>query len=405
MLCGLVVSLFVSLKMNSLAIILLTAVWLFQGVGSSKVKAFALHPFFICCSLLFVLYVIGRFSSANSAAAAFALEKKLSLPLLPAILLSMPGIDTKKIHRLFAVFIACTACIMLLAILLAAYRYAGIHNARLFFYHQLVEPLHLSAITASCFCLVALVLLVEIPFRYRLKWFTGLFLTVCLLLLSSKLFLFLFVLLATAYIFFFRNKTYLLLLTACIATGLSALVFTPNPVKKRFTDLSHFNYNRLYAKQYKAEDYFDGLSMRLVFIRFSKEIIEEQHALWWGVGTGDAEDFLKQKIQASGMYTGSGHNADDTGYLKYGFHNQYLQILVQMGLSGLCLFVTALVILLRSAIKSKRKWFLAIWLIYTAGFFTDTWLELQVGMVPFLLFMSLGLTGDKSDRSVIQYAL
>ncbi len=388
-LCGILVSLFVHPKLSSIGIILLSLVWIADGFTREKVRAFAAHPFFIASSLLFVSYLVSWLFSADKAAAAFAIEKKLALPLLPAIILSMPEFTNKRWQQLFTLFIGATVVTMLVALLISLYQYNISGDVNGFFYHNLVSGVHLSAITASCFCLISLVLVVHSALRKRYRNIIGLALILFLLLLSSKMFLFLLFVLGFIYVFSLKVMRYRIILLSGFAISLLLIITTSNPLKKRFADIAKFNTEKVLARQYKAEEYFDGLSMRLVYVRFSKEIIQEHHAFWLGVGTGDAEALLQQKIAQSGMYTGNG--TSDKGYLEYGFHNQYLQVWVQMGLLGLCIYLLLLGIAWAYALRSKAKWFAAILFIFSIGAVTDTWLEVQTGLMLFLLFISLGI--------------
>ncbi|MNX84194.1 O-Antigen ligase [compost metagenome] len=388
-LCGTIVSLFVHPKLSSIGIILLSLVWIADGFTREKVHAFAAHPFFIACSVLFVSYLASWLLSADKTAAAFAIEKKLALPLLPAIILSMPAITQKRLQQLFTLFISATVVTMFVALLISLYQYHTSGEVNGFFYHNLVSGVHLSAITASCFCLISLVLVAHSTLRKSYRIIAGLFLILFLLLLSSKMFLFLLLVLWITYVCSLKVMRYRIILLSVFIMGLLLIMTTSNPLKNRFADISRFNTERVLAHQYKAEDYFDGLSMRLVYVRFSKEIIQEHHALWLGVGTGDAEALLQQKIVQSGMYTGNG--TSDKGYLEYGFHNQYIQVWVQMGLLGLCIYLLLLGIAWAYAFSKAAKWLAGILLIFTIGALTDTWLEVQTGLMLFLLFISLGI--------------
>lgn len=387
-LCGTIISLFAQPRFSGIGIMLLSLVCITDGHGRHKIRTFSKHPFFIACGLLFASYLVSWAISADKAAAAFAIEKKLALPLLPAIILCMPALNPKRLQQLCILFISATVCIMFLALSISLYKYSIASDVHVFFYHKLVSSVQLSAITASCFCLISLVLAVN-TLQGIWRNLVCLFLILCLLLLSSKMFLFLFLLLCIIYIWSLKGKWYKVILLSALTIGLLLIITTANPLRDRFADMAKFNTERVLAGQYKAEDYFDGLSMRLVYIRFSREIIREHHAPWLGVGTGDAEALLQQKITQSGMYTGSG--VSDKGYLEYGFHNQYLQVWVQMGLLGLSLYLLLLTIAWIYVCRSSVKWPAAILLIFTIGALTDTWLEVQTGLTLFLLFISLGI--------------
>jgi O-antigen ligase len=161
-------------------------------------------------------------------------------------------------------------------------------------------------------------------------------------------------------------------------------------VRKRFEDVGKFHTEYLSMKMYNPGMYFDGLSMRLIFVRFGLEIFREQGNYLLGVGTGDAEHLLKEKIKAYNMYQGDGVK-DKAGYLQFGFHNQLLQKLLQLGLLGFAVFLATIVYCFAMAIKYKDGFLLNLILIFTLTFFTDTLLEHQVGLVMFLSFACMAI--------------
>lgn len=136
--------------------------------------------------------------------------------------------------------------------------------------------------------------------------------------------------------------------------------------------------------------YFDGLSLRLIYVRFSMEMMKEDGNYLLGVGTGDADTLLKQKILAYDMYKGDGVKNKE-GYLKYGFHNELLQKFVQLGIIGLSVFIAIIVYCWYMAIRYRNRILLHLLLVFTLSFFTDTLLEQQFGLVIFFTFTCLAI--------------
>jgi O-antigen ligase len=386
----LIASLTFSYKINSLSIIALFGVWLADAGFATKLRKLIKEPFFVANVLLFGLYLLGIALSEDKATARFFVEKNLSLIVIPLVMLSMKRITKEQFFVLGKVFVAGTCILMLLALILATRYWFQIHNYNVFFYHKLAGQVGISAIIASLLCIVSIAILFELPGYGRLKWVCIIFLSLCLILLSSKLFLLMLGLMILLNVLkHIKPKTRIILcLAILIVTALIA--FTANPISKRFKDMGKFHTEYLTAKKYNPGMYFDGLSMRLIYIKFGFEIFREDGNYILGVGTGDAENLLKDKIRAYDMYQGDGVK-NKLGYLEYGFHNQLLQKLLQLGLLGFFIFLNIVIYCFRIALKHRNRFLLNMMLIFTLTFFTDTLLEHQVGLVMFLSFTCLAI--------------
>lgn len=386
----LIASLTFSYKINSLCIIALFLVWLIDASFAIKFRKLIREPFFVGNVLLFGFYLLGIAMSEDKSTARFFVEKNLSLIAIPLVLLSMKRITKEQFFVLGKIFVACTSILLLLALLLATRYWFQIHNYNVFFYHKLARQVGISAIIASLLCIVSIAILFELPGFGKLKWAGLTFLSLCLVLLSSKLFLFMLgIMILLNALKHIRPKTRIML---CLAVMIIAVLiaFTPNPISRRFKDLSKFQVGYLSAKTYNKSMYFDGLSMRLIFIKFGFEIYQEHGNYLLGVGTGDAENLLKGKIKAYDMYQGDGVK-NKLGYLEYGFHNQLLQKLLQLGITGFAVFLGTIIYCFAMALRHKNRFLLNLMLIFTLTFFTDTLLEHQVGLVMFLSFTCLAI--------------
>lgn len=393
----LVSSLLFSYPVNSLCIIALLLVWLLEGRLVSKFRQLVKEPFFLLSMLLFSLYLVSIAVSDNKATARFFVEKNLSLVVLPMVLLSMQRFSRESIAALGKVLIAGTVLWMTAATLIAVKNYIQVHDSAVFFYHKLSDPVGMSAIVASLFCILSLAWLFHLP-RGKWKIVVGILLTGWLLLLTSKLFLvvlFLMLVLNLADRYTVRTKA---LAGSILLVIVALLVVVPNPVRKRFGDMGKFQQYYLTAPDFNEGIYFDGLSLRLVFIRFGLEIMNEEKSYVWGTGTGDAEALLKQKIKAYHMYQGDGAK-DKEGYLQYGYHNEFLQKYVQLGITGLLVFIAWLVYCYYMALRYRHGLLLNLLLVFTFTSFTDTLLEQQVGLVLFLTFSCLAITEIREAKS------
>lgn len=392
----LVSSLLFSYKINSLCIIALFLTWLIEGGFALKFRQLIREPFFLLNVLLFVLYLLSVTQSEDKATARFFVEKNLSLVVLPLVLLSKKRFTKEEVFTLGKVFIAGTVLLMTVATAVAVRNYFLVHNIDVFFYHKLPEPVGASAIVASLFCILSLALLFYLP-AGKWKGVTGILLSVWLLLLASKLFLAVFCLMLLF------NLAGRLSLRAKMLAGLVAatlgivLVVVPNPLYQRFSDMGKFHRYYLTAPVFNDGIYFDGLSLRLVYIRFGLEIMKDENSYWWGTGTGDAEALLRQKIRTYHMYQGDGVK-DKQGYLQFGYHNEFLQKFVQLGITGLSVFIALLAYGYYLAFRYRHRFLGNLLLLFTFSFFTDTLLEQQVGLVLFLTFSCIAISEIRAGK-------
>jgi O-antigen ligase len=386
----LIASLTFSYKLNSLCIIALFAVWLAEAGFARKFKVLVKEPFFILNVLLFCFYLLGIYLSEDTKTARFFVEKNLSLIVLPMVLLSMKRISREQFFILGKIFVAGTVVLMLLSVSMALGHWLRSHQVAVLFYHKLAGNVGLSAIIASLLCVISLAILFELP-NSRLKWIVVTALSFWLVLLSSKLFLLMLGLMLLFNVLRYIGTKARIVIASALVILTGIIAFTQNPVSRRFQDMGKFNGAYLTATKYNPGMYFDGLSMRLIYIKFGLEILKENGNYLLGVGTGDAENLLKGKIRAYDMYVGDGVKNKE-GYLKYGFHNQWLQKLLQLGLIGFAVFMAVIIYCFTMAIKYKSKFLLNLMLIFTLTFFTDTLLEHQVGLVIFLTFICFSIS-------------
>jgi O-antigen ligase len=339
---------------------------------------------------LFGFYLLGIALSEDKATARFFVEKNLSLLAIPMVLLSMKRLTEQQYFTIGRVFVAGTCTVMLLATVLAVADWFSLHNYSVFFYHKLALHVRLSAIIASLLCMVSLAILFADNALGKWKWIVISALSGWLVLLSSKLFLVMLGVILFLNVLRYISTKARVGISLLLVLIVALITFTHNPVRKRFEDVGKFHTEYLSMKMYNPGMYFDGLSMRLIFVRFGLEIFREQGNYLLGVGTGDAEHLLKEKIKAYNMYQGDGVK-DKAGYLQFGFHNQLLQKLLQLGLLGFAVFLATIVYCFAMAIKYKDGFLLNLILIFTLTFFTDTLLEHQVGLVMFLSFACMAI--------------
>jgi hypothetical protein len=184
------------------------------------------------------------------------------------------------------------------------------------------------------------------------------------------------------------NAKWLILGFFLIITGSIPFIYRVQPLIKPNLEL-------VKSESFKKCREPNGLELRLIFLRFGIDIMNEQRAWATGVGMTSSQPLLNNKIIQHKLYTGT-MVGTDTGYLFYNFHNQFMETLVRTGIPGIILLIVMLFIMLlydrEELIVPKRY----IWIVI-GFFFTESLLERQAGIVFFSMIYAAGFIGKQND--------
>jgi len=193
-----------------------------------------------------------------------------------------------------------------------------------------------------------------------------------MVLLASKLLLILLVIVLITFLIarfnLGKNPAPILGLGLLVILGIGMVVFTDNPVIRRYKDITQGDIALYQKDMIPEETVFNGVSLRLVIWKYSYEILNDKSAWLFGVTAGDCQNLLDDKYVATGI---------NQGYLGYNFHNQFIEIAVRSGLIGLAVFVVSCVILLKiaAAVRTREAWFTVILILLL--YLTESSLEMQ----------------------------
>ena len=168
-------------------------------------------------------------------------------------------------------------------------------------------------------------------------------------------------------------------------------------VKERISLEVNSNMSVVKQDTFSYDTPFTGTSLRLVFWRLSKEIIKENNGWLIGVHTGDFQDLLNKKYKEKGIYTGNAE-LKDTGYLGYGPHNQYIEILLSLGFLGLIVFICLLGNYIKNAWVLNNYLAFQCILLFVFFFITESVLSVNKGIVVFTFFTLLFLCLKPSTK-------
>jgi O-antigen ligase len=108
----------------------------------------------------------------------------------------------------------------------------------------------------------------------------------------------------------------------------------------------------------------------------------------FGVGLGDFQNLLNKEYTSSGMYIGN-PKLNDTGYLGYGPHNQYIEMFFSLGFCGLLLFLFLLFRQVFIAFQSLNTLYVLFILLNILFFVTESALSTNKGIIFYVLFSML----------------
>ena len=346
-------------------------------------------------SLFFLLQLIPLAYTGNFIESWKHVQVKSALLFIPLCFYSCSYINKARFHSLM------TACIYTLAVMLTwclvtAFINYYFHHApvTVFFYHQLVSDLGHHAVQFSILIFAGIIYLLHLATQGRflvnrvIHFLLTAYLTGGVLLLSSKLVIIFLVGYMVYYLFILLQKRFNTrwAITLVAVTGMlfsSIILFTQNPVSRRFNDVMHGNIGIIQHPSFGPRDYFNGVQFRLLQWRFVKEILQENKAWFFGVTPAGAQHLLDQKYVSTHMYTGE-PGGPKHGYLGYNTHNQFLEALLQTGIIGLICFMTICFEMIRMAVERKSKVLTAMVLLLLAYTFNESVFETQYGLVLFI---------------------
>jgi O-antigen ligase len=124
---------------------------------------------------------------------------------------------------------------------------------------------------------------------------------------------------------------------------------------------------------------WNSLTIRLAKWRCSSDVIVENP--WFGVGTGDEVDELLKSYKRNNFLEGI--------RCRYNSHNQYLSVLIAVGLTGLLIFIFVLLLPFVHGYKKNDHILVGFIILITIFFWTENVLSVQKGVVFFSFFYAL----------------
>lgn len=393
---------------NSKALLLITVFVLFRFSKEIKISFPKIAWLYL---LLFLFSSISYFWSEDK-----SLTLKAIVGLLPFLLFSI-GYKQFFAFKNLNLSIRISSIVFLLYgfiwLIFGYFRFTETQNIETFFYHDLTSPFGANAIyIAMIFGLIYIFLLNTILFKKDnnkiLDSVLSTFLFAFQFLLSSKLILSILIVITLLFLIkYFKTirlnrrivtlSVILSIVFIGIFGGLSS--FTKNRFKKI---LDYKQIENVFEKEHFGPGYYwNGLTLRLFQIRSFFEIEKEKDFnSIAGTGLKASQAHLNKKYEEYDLYRGPSGKGEDGGYFVYNFHNQYTQLLIELGILGGILILLMLYFFVLYPITNKNILLFSVGLLFISLALTETFLFRQKGIVSFVLFPLLAIQTTIKDKSI-----
>jgi len=371
---------------NSYAIVLFAAASLLSTSLEKKIDYLRKNKIYWILPLSFFIWItislIWDRGSAFSTSVVEIWEGHVSWFVFPILFITIDKINPQSIKKILFSFLATNIVASVYCLWKAYEQYQATKYINRLFYHRLSAHIGINAIYFSLYCVFSIyILLFYFLFKRKkmlLNFLTLLcigYLTIFVVLLSSKTLIFLLYLSAlvfTVYSFYYFRSKLVALIMSVLLIAIPVLAIKFSYVKSRISDTQIKEYNG-------PEDNQNGFAVRGVLWESSWDLIRSRPLIGWG--RFEAQDALQIKYLEMGFAEGKKEN--------YNSHNQYIYTWLCWGLIGLALLLMYLGLHLRAFFRSRHFLGISLLLLFILANMTECMFEVQKGIVFFFLFSNL----------------
>jgi O-antigen ligase len=383
---------------GSLAVILVTILWVFTGGFKEKLVQLKERKIYWLWIAFFLLHVISYTYAHDKAQSAFDIESKLCFWLLPLIVGTGPALQRKHLSRILAAFTTSFTLIALFCFCQAFYSYLLSSDQTTFFYHKLVTGLEANAVYFAWYVLFSLGILMlytwETASWYAKKPIRYICIAVqftFLVFLSSRTLLVLFMVLVLP-LFLKRiynrvSSTQKALLIAMPLAVVLLVILTNNPIRQRFEDVFS---SKPTLKEQPNDKYiqFTNLTLRLMIWETAWNNIKEKNLWLKGCSNGDVVALQKERMSKDRRI--SPHDFNEVHIWRFNLHNMYIQSLYMLGIGGLLIFLLIILVPFPFIWNLRERGLFLVFHISSAVFMIqESALQTQAGIIYFTFFSIL----------------
>ncbi len=364
---------------------------------TDKIRLLKQRPAIILMILFYLLLVISALVSQNQHEGWQILGMRSPLILFPVAIGTLT-IRSKLKDRIMLSYSWTTCLAALSCIIYALFRYFKFHNAGFLYNDSLSEAVGKQSVYFSLMVTLALAFNIYMLCTGRVhrhsRWLyvNSAFLLVIHFLLASRTEIIILYGLAALFALYYvlkkRNIRAMILLVGMVVFCILAVIFFPKTVN-RFRELQYTDYN---FSSHAAEshynmpvtaDQWNGMNLRLAIWTCSWELCREH--LFRGVPLGDKRQELIKIFQEKHFDLGVKTRRNT--------HNNYLDVLSNLGIGGLVIFLSAFFIIpVRHCIQQRQALGILVIAVFLLSLVTETYLDKSIGctllsfFIPFISF-------------------
>lgn len=361
---------------NSIVVILFFLLSVYRYFTSKPSIVFSKIPFFfIAFYVLCFLSLLWTDSIKNTFDGLIRFLSYLVLPLTFII----NSENTFSIDKIFERFSKSMVLFALYCLIIGFIKVLKYDDINFLFYHELSGNLsQLNAIYLSVFISLAIGFFLFKSEKSKATLFYAIFLGVFLVLLSSK------IIISMTFVFsiwyFLKNnilkKVKPIHFITVILMSFIFMISSINLVNRFKTEYEKTKINEvLETKDFGHVYLWTGVGLRVFQTKAFLEILTEKKRIFLGSGLHNSQEDLNNKYKEYNLYP---------GFLNYNFHNQYLQVLAELGLIGFSLLVLILYLVLYKSIIEKDYFALFFIILIGTVCTTESFLWRQRGMIFFI---------------------
>ncbi|MBA3900540.1 MAG: O-antigen ligase family protein [Bacteroidetes bacterium] len=362
-------------------IIILVSEWCFDSKFVVKFKAVLNYKYILLFISLYIAYLIGMFYTSNLSHGFADLETKLTLLLMP-LLFSVIPINRNLIKKTINAFLAGNFTAITICFSIAIFRNIEVPYSDLFVSSHLSYFLQISYfamyLTFACFLLLQKIFASTDFFKKVFFIFLFILASVFIFLLSSKMGVIALILVVLVFLILqmVRLKRFILggsILGLFLIFSLITFFKSPIIAARFMHDYKSFTSD---IENYES---VGSSGLRVISWKSAFRIFSENPFI--GVGTGDFKDKMLKHYEEDGYMR--------LLELQLNAHNQFLQTAGSLGIVGLIILLSSLLILLYLSIKHKNIIYFFFLFIIMLNFTSESMLERQAGVIFYAFFNSL----------------
>ena len=381
--------------------IILAAVYSLYLITRKKVTLGQFNNFAFYFPLIyFLIAVLSAITSDNVGYGLKVLNKNQLFILIPFVLFSFRNAKC-CLKRVLQVFALSTSLSTFILISYGGFNLAFGEGFKTLFFHEFTmlydqHPVYFALYIALSIFIVTYYVFKShshTVFKNKILEIGLVLLLLCgLVFTASKAVIFIFILLYIVLIFLLvSKKKYKLIFLGLTLLFIPILSSVP-VIRERFQEGIHFdiegfkptnNLAEAYLFNYEDKTSISDLELRYIFFKIGLFHTTQDHKLLFGYGVGDVQNYLDYYY----MYYGLAPN----WYEGYNVHNQYLQMLISLGILTFLLFIYYLLFSFRIALKSKNKLYLLFLIMITFALLFESYFERNKGIVFFIFINTLFL--------------